>query len=126
MGSGVIRRLEPVKAETFAKDLNDKVRSYQHLLHIVDIMHWTVDYLITLCDSLGYSQAEVERQAGISLNSIARWKNEGRVPRFNEIEKALNVLGHRLSIVRKEPEFLQTTDVSEDLSSELEIPSHAA
>lgn len=89
-------------------------------------MHWTVDYLITLIDSLGYSQAEVEREAGIAQNSITRWKNEGRTPRFNEIEKALNVLGYRLSIVRKEPDFLQSTDVSEDLSSELVTPSHAA
>ena len=70
-------------------------------------MHWTVDYLVTLIDSLGYSQAEVERKAGIAENSITRWKNEQRVPRFNEIEKALNVLGHRLSITRTEVDILE-------------------
>lgn len=88
--------------------------------------HWTVDYLINLIDTYDYSQAEVERKAGIAANSIARWKNEGRTPRFNEIEKALNVLGFRLSIVRKEPDILQATDVAEVDSSVLETPAHAA
>lgn len=69
-------------------------------------MHWTVAYLIQLADTHGYSLAEIERKADIAANSITRWKNEERIPRFEQIDKCLNVLGHRLSIKPKEEDLL--------------------
>jgi transcriptional regulator with XRE-family HTH domain len=70
------------------------------LFFVDNLMHWSVEYLIELVDHSPYSQAEIERKAGVKANSIARWKNENRIPRFEQLDKVLNVLGHRLAIAK--------------------------
>lgn len=54
--------------------------------------------LVRHADDIGYTLAEVGRQAGIDSNVLYRW-NLGANPSLYLFEAALNVLGYRLAIV---------------------------
>lgn len=59
-------------------------------------MHWTVEYLLNAAGKR--SVRDIERQSGLSANTINRWKREDREPHIDALDKALNAIGYRISI----------------------------
>jgi hypothetical protein len=53
---------------------------------------------IELADQIGVSLHMIGIRTGISTNVLYRW-NKGALPTIANFEAALNVLGHRLSII---------------------------
>lgn len=64
----------------------------------MSVPHWTVCYLINTAAEREITLREIERQAGLGQNTVTRWKTTGRTPRLDEIDRALNVVGLRMSI----------------------------
>ena len=61
-------------------------------------MHWTVRYVFAVAADRDISVRELERESGVGVNTISRWKEEGRMPNINSLEKVLASLGYRLKI----------------------------
>lgn len=67
---------------------------------------WIKDYLFELIQQSELPHSEIEKRANIKLGTIARWNKQGITPSLDLIDRVLNVLGHRLSVVRIERDFL--------------------
>lgn len=63
-------------------------------------MHWSVQFLLSVAAERNISVDRLEKLAGLGKNTIHRWKHHGRTPNIDDINKALNVLGYRLTITQ--------------------------
>lgn len=67
-------------------------------------MHWTVKYLSVLMAEQEMSTRELEKRAGLGVNTIRRWRQmKYKLPNIDKLDQTLNVLGHRISICELRP-----------------------
>ena len=67
---------------------------------------WIKEYFYELLKQSDLSYGTIEKQADIKKGTIARWFKTDISPSLEQMDRVLNVIGHRISIVRIERDFL--------------------
>lgn len=66
----------------------------------MNVPHWAVCYLRAYAAEREITLYEIGKQAGLGVNTVSRWHTNKRTPDLDELERALKVLGLRLTITR--------------------------
>jgi predicted transcriptional regulator len=67
---------------------------------------WIKEYFYELVKQSDLPTYTIEKRADIRQGTIARWMKTDITPSLDQMDRVLNVLGHRLSVVRIERDFL--------------------